>query len=281
MQVYEYKQIRDKYNYLCEKEFAYLSVDKDKKRVCKVFEPEFLECMLDAGYDLEDLVLNGTELVESSDIVVPESIVYSYGSFSGYLMPYFDGVCLRSYFNKNHLSFSEIADIYKKLEKIIKDSDNIVFPDLLTSGNILINKNRDIKLIDFDGLQVDYFATPVFNRYMGDKLIYNDTKYKDGDYFTKQLDIKSLIYLYIEMLLDIKLDFIDFYSDSSIQKKILDKFIRSYVMECNDLVHCITALYDNDEENVYLGDVVDVISNNYCSQLETVDGRVVKKLVRK
>ena len=72
MQVYEYKQIRDRFHVLCEKEFSFLYVDEDKKQVCKVFEPEFLESMLENGYDLEDLVLNGTELVESSDIVVPE-----------------------------------------------------------------------------------------------------------------------------------------------------------------------------------------------------------------
>ena len=280
MQVFEYKQIRDRFHVLCEKEFSFLYVDEDKKQVCKVFEPEFLESMLENGYDLEDLVLNGTELVESSDIIVPESIVYSYGSFSGYLMPYFDDKCLRSYYDNHYLHPIKIADIYKKVEKVIKESDNIVFPDLLTDGNILINDNHDIKLIDFDGLQVDYFTTPVFNRYMGDKRKYDNTKYKEGNYFTKQLDIKSLVYLYIEMLFDVKMEIMD-YHDGLEQKRLVEKFIKDFDIQIDDFVHCITALYDDKKENIYLGNVVDIIGNEFIPQLVNVDGHMVKKLVRR
>ena len=280
MEVFEYKQIRDRFEVLCEKEFSFLYVDEDKKQVCKVFEPEFLESMLENGYDLEDLVLNGTELVESSDIIVPESVIYSYGSFSGYLMPYFEGRCLRSYYDNHYLHPVKIADIYKKIEKIIKKSDNIVFPDLLTDGNILINDNHDIKLIDFDGLQIDYFGTPVFNRYMGDKRKYDNTKYKEGNYFTKQLDIKSLVYLYIEMLFGVKMEVMDFY-DGNDQKKLVEKFIKDFDIQIDDFVHCITALYDDKKENIYLGNVVDIIGDGFIPQLVNVDGHMVKKLVRR
>ena len=280
MDVYDYKYIRDKFHFLCEREFTYLSIDDEKSTVCKIFEPDFIEAMLDEEYDLEDMVLNGSGLVDSDSIIVPNSIVYGNKKFVGYLMPYFDGVCLRRYSDEHFIHPIKLAEIYKKIEKTVKESSNIVFPDLLTDGNILINGNHDIKLIDFDGLQIDYFRTPVFTRYMGDKNKYNNTKYKDGDYFTKELDVKSLVYLYIKMLLDVELEIIDMY-DGIAQKRMIDKFIKDFDIQVDDLVHCITALYDDKKDNIYLGNVVDIIGNEFFPSLVNEDGKMVKKLVRR
>lgn len=280
MRVYDYKYIRDQYNFLCERQFSYLSVDDEKNTVCKVFEPYYINDLLDDEYDLEDMVLNGSELVESDSIIVPDAIVYSNCKFAGYLMPYFEGKCVREYSKRNFLKLDEIVDIYKKVEKIVKESDNIVFPDLLTDGNILINNNHDIKFIDFDGFQIDYFTTPVFTIYLGKMEKYDGTKYKDGDYFTKQLDIKSLVYLYIWMLFGIDMDYIDRY-DGLNQKKVINMFIKDFDIQIDDLVHCITSLYDDKKENIYLGKVADVIAKEFNLKLVEENGIRVKKLIRK
>lgn len=281
MNVYDYSYIRKVFNhFLCERQFSFLYVDGDKTTVCKIFDPDHIESRLDEDCDLEDLILNGSGLVKSKDIIIPNSIVYNNCKFAGYLMPYFEGKCLREYSKRNFLSLDDIGDIYKKVEGIVKESDNLVFPDLLTGGNILINDNHDIKFIDFDGFQVDYFPSLFFSIYIGKREFYDGTKYKDGEYFTKQLDIKSLVYLYIWMLYGVDMDYIDRYTGSD-QKKVVNMFIKDFDIQIDDLVHCITTLYDDNLENFYLGNFVDSISKNFDLGVFDEKGIRVKKLVRK
>ena len=280
MDVYDYSYVRKVFcHFLCDRCFSYLSVDDNKTTVCKIFDPGHIEARIEEDCDLEDLVLNGSGLVRSSDIIVPNAVVYNNCKFAGYLMPYFNGKSLREYSKRNFLELDVITDIYKKVERVIKDSDNIVFPDLLTDGNILINDNHDIKFIDFDGFQIDYFPSLFFPIYLGQKEKYDGTKYKDVDYFTKQLDIKSLVYLYIWMLFGIDMDYIDRYDGSS-QKKVIDMFIKDFDIQDDDLVHCITSLY-GDKENIYLGNFVDSISDNFNLKVVEERGIRVKKLIRK
>lgn len=276
MDKFQYKDISDKFHYLCEREYTYLSIDDEKKTICKIFEPDFVMDMFDAGYDLEELILEGSKLVRSDDIILPSGIVYSNKYFAGYLMPYFDGMPIYKC-NKCYKNSRRLVETYHKLENIIKSCDNIVFPDLLTEGNILINDDFDIKLIDFDGLQVENFSSPIFSNNMGKSYIYNNTKYKIDNLYTKQLDIKSLVYLYMKLLLNVNMGFLDSY-DGIEQEKKLTSFINNLGIDNDNLVHKIFALYEYNEENTYLGDTVDEIYENY----KTVDtGKYVKKLVRK
>lgn len=279
MEKFQYKDIRDRFHDLCEREFTYLYVDDDKRIVCKVFEPDFVVSMLDSDYDLEELVLEGSKLVKSNDIVLPSSIVYSGKYFAGYLMPYFDGIsiydCHKCYVNPYRL-----METYHKLENIIKNCDNIVFPDLLTEGNILISDDLEIKLIDFDGIQVGDYSTPFFSRDMGDKFIYDGTKYKDNNLYTKQLDIKSLIYLYMKFLLGVDMGYLDKFEGMR-QKEMLNCFINDLGIDNDNLVSKIFALYDDNKENIYLGDTVDEIYENYRADMVLENGRYVKKLLRK
>ena len=281
MDVYDYSYIRKVFHhFLCDRMFSYLTVNDEKSKVCKIFDPGHIEARIEEDCDLEDLVLNGSGLVKSPDIIVPDAIVYNNCKFAGYLMPYFKGRCLREYSKRNFLDLVTITDIYKKIERIIKCSDNIVFPDLLTAGNILINDNHDIKFIDFDGFQIDYFTSPFFPIYLGQKEKYDGTKYKNGDYFTKQLDIKSLVYLYIWMLFGVDMDYIDRYDGLS-QKRVLDMFVKDFDIQHDDLVYCISSLYDDNKENIYLGNFVDSILKEFDLEVVEEKGIRVKKLIRK
>ena len=273
MDTFQYKDIMGKFHYLCERNYTYLSVDKKRNVVCKIFDSDFVIAMLDAGYDLEDLVLEGSKLVNSNDIILPTGIVYSNKYFAGYLMPYFDGIPIYNCCNS-------LIKIYCKLEKIIKSCDNIVFPDLLTEGNILINNDLEIKLIDFDGIQVCDYSTPIFSNNMGDKSIYDGTKYKHDKLYTKQLDIKSLIYLYMKLFFGVNMYVLDLYSGIE-QKERLNCLIRDLGIDNDNLVNKIFSLYDNNRENTYLGDTVNEIYENYKIDTVLENGRRVKKLVRK
>ena len=279
MEKLQYKDIRNRFHHLCEREYTYLSIDDEKKTVCKIFDPDFVVAVLDADYDLENLVLEGSKLVKSDSIILPSSIVYSNKYFAGYLMPYFDGIAIYDC-HKCYVSPYRLMETYHKLENIIKSCRNIVFPDLLTEGNILISDELEIKLIDFDGLQIYNYSTPFFSRNIGDESIYNGTKYRSNDLYTKQLDIKSLIYLYMKFLLGVDMDILDKFQGVE-QKRKLNSFINDLGIDNDNLVHKIYDLYSDSEENIYLGDTVDEIYENYRTDMVLENGRYVKKLVRK
>jgi len=276
MESFQYKDIRDRFHYLCEREYTFLSVDRVDNIVCKIFEPDFVHDMLEAGYDLENLVLNGSKLIGSDEIIVPNGIVYSNKYFAGYLMPFFNGVSIYRY----SIEPSKLYDIYSRIEGIVRNCDNIVFPDLLTDGNILINDDLDIKLIDFDGMQIGNYSTPVFSRNMGDKSIYCNFKYMDNNLYTKQLDIKSLIYLFINLLLGVEMGYLDQYKGDE-QLKQLDEFFRNLHIDDDDLINKICYLYTDDVENAYLGDTAKYICDNYCVELVCENDRCEKRLIRK
>lgn len=276
MESFQYKDIRDRFHYLCEREYTFLSVDMVNNIVCKIFEPDYVNDMLEAGYDLEDLVLNGSKLIGTDDIIVPNGIVYSNKYFAGYLMPFFNGVSIYRY----NMHPSKLYDIYSRIEGIVRKCDNLVFPDLLTDGNILINDDMDIKFIDFDGMQIGNYSTPVFSRNMGDKSIYCYTKYMDKDLYTKQLDIKGLIYLFMHLLLDVDMGYLDKYRGDE-QLKQLNQFFNDLHIDNDDLINKICYLYTDDVENEYLGDTAKYICDNYFAELVCENGCCEKRLIKK
>lgn len=275
----QYKNIKRKFHSLCEREYTYLSVDNELNTVCKIFDSDFVVAMLDDGYDLEELVLEGSKLVNSDDIILPNSIVYNNKYFAGYLMPYFDGKSIYKC-HKCYVNGYRLMETYHKLEDIIKKCDNIVFPDLLTDGNILVSDDLEIKLIDFDGLQIGEYSTPVFSRNIGDRTIYDNTKYKIDDLFTDQLNIKCLVYLYMKLLLGVDMGILDKYEGTR-QKEMLNCFINDLGIDNDNLVNKILALYDDNKENIYLDNTVDEIYENYRTDMVLENGIYVKKLVRK
>ena len=102
----------------------------------KCYDENYLLDLREQYVDLEGKILNVDYGKIDSNIVVPKSVVYKDGSFFGYTMPFIYGKPIYDVFDK--LSFSQLCELYLKLEKIVKKSNNIVFPDMLSDGNIIV-----------------------------------------------------------------------------------------------------------------------------------------------
>ena len=246
--------------------------------VFKKFSLKYLISLLDDEYDIEEKVLNASGLVNTPEVLIPSSAVYDNGNFIGYTMPFFDGT---SIYDIDFYDGNIIFDcFYLKLENIIKNSENIVFPDLISCGNILVNDDS-ICLIDFDGLQISDYASSVMCSSLGDCRLYNNTKYFNHGLFTKELDIKSLIYLYFDLKFDCglwNLNLIKSYDDCFNK---LEEMFNYHNIYNNDLFEKVLRLYDDSKPNVYLNDTIDSIFNNYDIDYDLYSYSGVKKLVRK
>lgn len=272
-------------NLLCDTQAGDLYIMNDN-RVFKLFDSDFLNVMYDRGYDFEKKILGASDLVSVPEIVVPDSAVYDGDVFQGYTMPFFDGISIYELvdYNKNNLSLDGMTNFFVKLESIIRRADNIVFPDLLSDGNILVSRS-DIRLIDFDGLQVNEYMSPTLSSSLGNHKMYINNKYRgENGLYTKELDIKSLIYLYFDLIFDCRLWELDNVLLNSDEDEInikLEKIFDYHNIDSSILFDKVSRLYDNSVSNIYLGDTIDFIASNYELDSDYYKSKGVRRLVKK
>lgn len=251
----------------------------DGNSVLKKFDTRYLVSMSDSDYDIEDKILNTSDFVFDSNIVVPDSCVYSNCNFIGYTMPFIEGLPILDYVNDD-MSLSDLTNLYFKVEEVVKRNSDIVFPDLLSYGNIMIDSNNDVRFIDFDGLQVMNYDTPVLSSGLGNRDIYDHTKYKNGSFYTKQLDIKSLLYLYFSIVFAYPMEDFDCYMSVSSRKEYLCKLFEYLGIDDCELFDKVCKLYSCDD-NEYLGDTALRISELYDLDVVNDGNSYIKRLVRK
>ena len=272
-------------NLLCDTQAGDLYL-MDDNRVFKLFDSDFLISMYDRGYDFAKKILGANDLVSVPEIVVPYSVVYDGDVFQGYTMPFFDGISIYELvdYNKKNLSLDGMTNFFVKLESIIRRADNIVFPDLLSDGNILVNRS-DIGLIDFDGLQVNEYMSPALSSSLGNHKMYINNKYREKNgLYTKELDIKSLIYLYFDLIFDCglwELDNVLLNSDEDDINVKLEEIFDHHNIDSSILFDKVSRLYDNSVSNIYLGDTIDFIASNYELDSDYYKSKGVRRLVKK
>lgn len=251
----------------------------DNDIVFKMFDYGHLISLLDYDYDIEENVLKGSSLVNDSSIIIPSSCVYKGRAFIGYTMPFVKGVSVMNYINDD-MSLSFLTNLYCQIESIVMRNENIVFPDLLSDGNIMVDSDSNVYFIDFDGLQIFDYLTPDISSGLGCRNIYNFTKYKSDNSYTKQLDVKSLVYLYFSMVFSFPLENIDNYiSNDRVDFILPDLFGYLGIDDC-ELFDKVLRLY-KECPNMYLGDTVKRIAEKYNLCIIDNGSECVKRLVRK
>ena len=278
MEKISFSDLKSHLNYIfCSRDVSTLYLTDDN-RIFKKFNSDYLVDSLNDGYNFESKVLEYSYLIDVNNIIVPDCVVYDSDTFIGYTMPYFNGVSIYDlvYCNNGFFSLKNLTGFFVNLENIVRNSKNIVFPDILTDGNILVS-NTDIALIDYDGLQICDSLTPDFSTALGDKVNYIDTKYMNDCAYTKEMDIKSLIYLYFSLVFDYDLSELDeCCSDIRIRvQNIFDMLgIDNY-----SLYDKVCRLYNNDVNNIYLGDTIFELADKYEIDVSSYD--CTKRFVRK
>ena len=219
-------------------------------------------------------------------IVTPSAVTYlDNNKFDGYLMDYIDGIDMDEYERKmtleDRIDLYKYAKLYLKLEKIIKTHQNVVFPDLLNNGNIIIKKNGIIKLIDYDGMQIKD-DIPIMRSSAVESL--KNKKYFNDNLYTKQLDIRNLIIFYFLHTFNIDLSIIDTIESSEDKKTLLNNALSSIGLEDIKIIKKIKKIF-TEEENEYLGEDVKTIAQQYrldiLAKIQSETPIYIKKLRKK
>lgn len=100
--------------------------------------------------------------IQSSSIILPNAIYMSGDIPRAYTIPKQNNMIDLNSFFKKYNDLETISNILLKISSEVKNAnkEKINFPDLGTTSNILIDPNKkDIKFIDYDGLQINNFSS--------------------------------------------------------------------------------------------------------------------------
>jgi hypothetical protein len=264
--------------------------------VLKIFNPDFLDFLAKEGVSFENKILDSQRANTIPEIVKPKVITYGLdGQFEGYTMGEVKGMTLADYVIRNlskpEVNLEEIANIYKKIEDAVKQDENIIFPDLCTLANTYILENGDIRFIDFDGIQIDKHRSPSLSSGLGtrdfiDQNILWNPKYteKDGRY-KKNLDKRSLAFIYFLMVFGVNLSTVGKYSEDLNRVITINDIIYSAGITDVEFVQKILDLFYSKKDDQYLGDDVFRLADKYKIETVPLEGVKEKKntkiLVRK
>lgn len=255
--------------------------------VIKLFKPEILSQLKDKQYDIEEKIINSEKTTHSKEIVTPTSLVYyPNGAFAGYTVPYIKGISYNerdeSLTKKDQENLKMFAQNHKKLEKILKENPNIVFPDFCTCDNIIIEKSGEIKLIDYDGLQVDNYKSHAFSTTLGTISEHTTDKYMtNSGLFTKELDKKSSIYLYFLSAFNVNLAKVGTINPISGKIITLQDIFVGINLEDPELCHKVWKLFQDNKENEYLDDTIFDIADKYNLKIINQYGKNYHKRLSK
>lgn len=164
----------------------------------KILDDELLEMLSDTGFGLEER-LNEVQNLSNFNFALPTRILESNGIVNSYTMPYISGVDFTDYY-ENIFDLMSYAKIHSQIENNIKEGNKlgIVFPDLCTTENIRVTDEGKVVFIDYDGLQIKEMPAVGFSDFLGTPEEVLNSKYFDFEtcLFTKEIDIKSAIFLY-------------------------------------------------------------------------------------
>ena len=239
-------------------------------RILKQFNEGIVSFFKSRGYDIEGILNLSFQYELNPRIKRPQEMVYKNGQFCGYVMERAKGITFNQYDDK--MTLKERADLYKyatlhnNLEKVVKDSKDIVIPDLLTCDNIFVDKNLDIELIDIDGFQIGNKATGTISSSLGElSELISSKKYfnQNTRLFTKELDIKSLIHLYFLDTINVDLNKVGEIEPNSRQAVTLDDLFDVINLDDYDMMDKVWKVFQENKQNEYLGDLVFDIAENY------------------
>ena len=235
-------------------------------RILKIYKRDYIELLRKVGIDIEKKMADSFVTSTNDNIIKPSCLVYDKQEFVGDISIRAKGVdyltFLESLNIEERTDLKLFATLYSKLESIIRTSSNIVFPDICSYENIFIsNSDCNIELIDYEGFQVDNYPTLSFSRGLGDRQILMKSKKYTVEQgitgkvplYTKELDIRSLIYFYFRSVFNIDLRY----------DRDIEVIARSINLNNPDIMYKVWALFEEDVPNEWLGDDVFEIATDY------------------
>lgn len=246
-------------------------------RFLKIYNKDYIEIAKLVGADIEKKILNKEGIFIPKENIKPEVIVYDGENFIGEVTRPARGISYGTWYDS--LSREQLSDlglhgaIHSNLEGIVKSTPDIVYPDLCSYDNIFVD-GTNIELIDYEGLQIGKYNALGMSSAIGDRSLYNSSKkYSLGNnLFTKELDVKSLIFFYFRTVFNIDLKLIDEYGID------VEIFFNAINLNDPDIMHKVWKLFQEKEKNEYLGEDVFRIAENYNMDIYP---NGIRRLVRK
>ena len=256
--------------------------------ILKIFEPSILEASKIIGSDVEKKVLAAKPLKKSPEILIPKAAYYDKnGNFIGYTIPEAKGINYNDYQDSftitERLDLKKYAKDHSKIESVVRRNSDIVFPDLCTCDNIFIDSKGNIQFIDYDGLQIGEYNANSISTTLGNPLQYIESKkYYQNSRFTKELDKRSSIFLYFITAFNIDLSKVGQINPFTGKRVTIEDIFTSLDFHDQDICHKIWKLFQENEDNEYLGDDVFRIAEEYKLKIvgKTKD-TFLKQLIKK
>lgn len=256
--------------------------------ILKIFRPDIIEASKGVGADIEGKVLSARHIDNSPEILVPISAVYSkHRGFVGYTADEVIGEDYNIYNSKftieKRSDLHHYAINHSKLEGVLRKNPDIIFPDFCTCSNIVFSRDGKIHFIDYDGLQVGGYKSYSFSSTLGDiESLFFNPKYCKNGFFNKELDKKSSIFLYFLVTFNVNLSKVGTVNPATGKMITLDDCFQCIHLDDPDLCHKAWKVFQNDQENDFLGDTVYSIADKYDMHVIGQMGNCyLKKLIKK
>ena len=264
----------------------------DDGNVVKRIKVPLIVYCLQNGISYEDKILY-TGAKDVKGIATPLKAVYERDICTGYTAEPVYGYNLIEDAHSPDLSratnLSRYCDLYCKLEEIVASANKagIVIPDLCTFQDVIITNDDDIKLLDYDGMQIGKNDISLsFADNLGDYRMYDVLpKFSNGSgSYTTELDKLSLTLLLFRWVfnLDINVrkrpELLSFFS--------LARFIRIILLnlgiEDEIFFRKVVNNLSDDQPGAFLADDLKRITEKYSmSASSQPGGLILKKLTKK
>lgn len=227
----------------------------------KIYMPNTITRAKFAGINLEDKIMNAKEIVGSPEVIVPSYGVFNLKcDFCGYVSPRVRGVNYRD--DKTKYSLEDFARIHSNIENVLKKNPNIVFPKL--SSNIFVDSDGNVQIGNYDELQTDNYRAFLGSDFLGSEHTLSNSKYiTDESFYTKELDIKSSIYLYFLKVFNVSLDMVGMVNPNTGKVITLDDIFSSINLSDSEMCQKVWNIYQADLPNQYLSEDVFRLAYKY------------------
>lgn len=219
-----------------------------------------------------------------SELVNPIELIYDDEGFLGYSMEYlkhsdFYDLLYSNLDNSNYLKL--VCDQFYKIEKMVKKGHkhNIVFPDLFSKGNLVIDEDENHRIIDLDALQINNNFLWEVSGIVGNMEtgILKTTRFRTDTEFKKEFDHFSILNSFILCSTYINVATIAQEHDINLLLEIL--WITGLDKEQRIVEELLNA-YNVDGKNSYLGETYKKLAMNYRLE-ENLDYPNSKRFVKK
>lgn len=242
----------------------------------KEFSEDYVKSSRELGVDLEGKVNASEEVEMSKGIVKP---LFSGYARNGMFRGYGTEECLGCSYNdvlerlRGNGSLADYATLYHKVEKEVMANENLVFPDICNRDNIMLDESGKVRLIDYDGMQVeDYKSRVRTNVLRGCEEM--EKYYQDG-LWSKLLDRRSMIWLYFWSVFEIDLNRL---GRTENWEAALQRMFRYIQLDDEEVMDNVYRMLCPNKEEDYLQDSVFRLADTYNLQASKNGAR---RLVRK